>query len=27
LHMTHFDSWGSAPNDGIEYGVAVGFTF
>jgi hypothetical protein len=27
LHMTHFDSWGSTPNDGIEYGVAVGFTF
>ncbi|WP_076411890.1 outer membrane protein OmpK [Shewanella sp. UCD-KL12] len=27
LHMTHFDSWGSTANDGIEYGVAVGFTF
>ncbi|QFU24536.1 outer membrane protein OmpK [Shewanella eurypsychrophilus] len=27
LHMTHFDSWGATPNDGIEYGVAVGFSF
>ncbi|MEC4728972.1 outer membrane protein OmpK [Shewanella sp. D64] len=27
LHLTHFDSWGAAPNDGIEYGVSVGFTF
>lgn len=27
LHLTHFDSWGSVPNDGIEYGAAIGFTF
>lgn len=27
LHLTQFDSWGAAPNDGIEYGVAVGFNF
>lgn len=27
LHLTHFDSWGSSPNDGIEYGVAIGFNF
>ena len=27
LHVTHFDSWGATPNDGIEYGVAVGFSF
>ncbi|EDQ01877.1 outer membrane protein OmpK [Shewanella benthica] len=27
LHLTQFDSWGAAPNDGIEYGVSVGFKF
>ena len=27
LHLTQFDSWGVTPNDGIEYGVAIGYTF
>ncbi|WP_028109163.1 outer membrane protein OmpK [Ferrimonas futtsuensis] len=27
LHLTQFDSWGATPNDGIEYGLAIGFSF
>ncbi|WP_025821366.1 outer membrane protein OmpK [Shewanella marina] len=27
LHITHFDSWGSTPRGGIEYGVAIGMNF
>ncbi|USD38124.1 MULTISPECIES: outer membrane protein OmpK [Ferrimonas] len=27
LHLTQFDSWGATPNDGIEYGIAIGMSF
>ena len=27
LHLTHYDSWGAQYNDGIEYGVSVGYQF
>ncbi|MGL5487788.1 MAG: outer membrane protein OmpK, partial [Shewanella sp.] len=27
IYVTHYDSWGSQYNDGIEYGVSVGYQF
>jgi hypothetical protein len=27
LHLTHYDSWGSQYNDGLEYGISIGYQF